>query len=120
MLSRLRGKNAEHRAKKFLQQKGITILVENFRFKRCEIDLIGHDKDFLIFFEVKFRSQDYFGACQEMLRPKQSQRIMLAAQQFLLKYPRWQAFDFRFDLITITPHLGIQWYQQALDGRNLG
>ncbi len=43
----------EEAAAVFLEKKGVRILERNFRCRQGEIDLIGRDGEYLVFFEVK-------------------------------------------------------------------
>ena len=45
----------EEAAAVFLEGKGVRILEKNFRCREGEIDLIGRDGEYLVFFEVKYR-----------------------------------------------------------------
>ena len=45
----------EEAAAVFLEKNGVRILERNFRCRQGEIDLIGRDGEYLVFFEVKYR-----------------------------------------------------------------
>ena len=52
-----KGRSGEELALLYLQNKGYALLEQNFRFQRCEIDLILRDGETLVFVEVKQRSR---------------------------------------------------------------
>ena len=54
------GNKGEELALKFLKKLKYTILQTNWRYKKDEIDIIGIDKDMLVFVEVKTRKSDIF------------------------------------------------------------
>jgi putative endonuclease len=113
MLSRLRGQYAEMRAKAFLHQQGVHIIGHNVRFKGGEIDLIGRLDEWLIFFEIKYRSNTLFGEPLETLKPKQIERIRHSAALYLLQHPEYQSLACRFDVVGILPKRPIEWIQGA-------
>lgn len=54
------GKEKEEQAAAYLAERGVQLLCKNFRCKCGEIDLIGQDKEYLVFFEVKYRRNGEF------------------------------------------------------------
>ena len=49
------GESYEEAAGVYLQKKGIRLAEKNFRCRQGEVDLIGWDGEYLVFFEVKYR-----------------------------------------------------------------
>jgi putative endonuclease len=109
MLSRLRGQWAEARAKSFLTQRGIILIDQNVRLKGSELDLIGREGEFIIFFEIKYRSSHTFGNALESLHPGQMNRIRQGAERYLMEHPEYQALACRFDVLALMPHRPIEW-----------
>ena len=56
------GIEAEKRAGNYFLEKGFTILCQNYRYQKAEVDLIVQKNDLLVAVEVKARSSTYFGA----------------------------------------------------------
>ena len=56
------GQEAEKRAALFYQKQGYTIVAQNFRYRKAEIDLIVRKDNLLVAVEVKARSSIAFGA----------------------------------------------------------
>ena len=94
-----KGKIAEDLAADFLEKNGCKIIQRNYRFGRAEIDLIFQEEDFLIFGEVKYRTNLDYGHSESFLSDDQENRIMDAADQYLNENP-WRG-RVRFDIISI-------------------
>lgn len=76
------------------------ILAWRYKIKSGEIDLICKKGKRLVFVEVKARSSDiddnFFG-------PNQKRRIQNTAIIFMQRYPKYQSYDYRFDLVVVRP-----------------
>ena len=55
---RQKGNTYEEQAEAYLKSTGYRILCRNFRSRTGEIDIIGRDGNYLVFVEVKYRSDD--------------------------------------------------------------
>lgn len=106
------GQQAETQACEYLKLQGLQLLERNFRCKYGEIDLIMQQNDIIVFVEVKYRQGQHFGGALLSLQRRQQQRIIRAAQFFLMRYPNHQA---RFDLVAIDGDQPIQWVANAFD-----
>ena len=73
MLSRIgKGKHFEQQALRYLKQRGLTLVQQNFLARCGEIDLIMTHNDSLCFIEVKYRqSNDFGGTAYSIPRSKQ-------------------------------------------------
>ncbi len=81
-----------------------------------EIDLIGTDKDTLIFFEVRYRNDKGYGNALESVTPTKQRRIYKTAQFFIMKHPQYQQFSYRFDIIGASTYNGdtlFNWQKNA-------
>lgn len=98
----LHGRSAERRAGNWLRRHGYRILATNFRIRGGELDLIAVKRDTLCFVEVKSRGDgSWFGAV-EAIHPSQLERIVYAAQAWLLHRPH--DGPCRFDIIALEPN----------------
>nr|BAL57726.1 hypothetical conserved protein [uncultured Acetothermia bacterium]BAL59054.1 hypothetical conserved protein [Candidatus Acetothermum autotrophicum] len=61
----MRGEQAERVARDFLRQHGYEIIAERYRWRGGEIDLVARDGNFLVFIEVRSRTQERFGLPEE-------------------------------------------------------
>ena len=65
----------EEAAAVFLEKNGVHILEKNFRCRQGEIDLIGRDGEYLVFFEVKYRKSADLGLPAEAVGAAKQRRI---------------------------------------------
>ncbi|WP_102400658.1 YraN family protein [Haloimpatiens massiliensis] len=94
------GKYGESIAEKHLESLGYTILDRNFSCKFGEIDLIGKDKNYIVFIEVKSRYSTLYGhPCEAVTKNKQL-KICKVAQLYILK-KKFFNNNFRFDVVEI-------------------
>ena len=66
------------------RELGHRIIQRNYRFKKSEIDIITSYDNFIFFVEVKFRTSINFGLPEEMVTTAQEERILLAAENYIL------------------------------------
>ena len=94
------GVSAETRAAAYLMAKGYRILAKRFRTPYGEIDLVARKRNLLVFVEVKARGS--LDEAAYAVTPRQ-QRIINAAQAWLMAHPEHAEFDMRFDAMLIAP-----------------
>jgi len=82
-----KGRSGEELAKKYLTEKGLMWIESNFLCDVGEIDLIMTDNDWLVFVEVKYKSDDMFGIPEEMISSWKVSQIRKVAQIYLMKKP---------------------------------
>lgn len=95
------GISAESRAAALLIAKGYRILARRFRTPYGEIDLVARRRNLLAFVEVKARAS--LDEAAYAVTPRQQQRIVNAAQAWLMAHPEHAEFDLRFDAVLIAP-----------------
>jgi putative endonuclease len=95
------GLSAKSRAGAYLMAKGFRILARRFRTPHGEIDLIVRRRALLAFVEVKARAT--LDEAAFAVKPRQQQRIINAAQAWLVDHPEHAGFELRFDAILIAP-----------------
>jgi putative endonuclease len=95
------GLSAETRAAAWLMAKGYRILAKRFRTPHGEIDLVVRKGNLLAFVEVKARAS--LDDAAWAVTPRQQQRIINAAQAWLMAHPEHAEFDMRFDAMLIAP-----------------
>ena len=93
------GNVAEDMATRFLQRRGLAILVRNYRTRLGEVDVIARDGEYLVFVEVRMRSPGTFGGALESITMRKQRRIIAAAKQYLMRLPRVPPC--RFDVISL-------------------
>lgn len=95
------GLAAESMAAALLIAKGYRILARRFRTPHGEIDLVARRRNLLAFIEVKARGS--LDDAAHAVTPHQQQRIIAAAQAWMMAHPEHDGFDMRFDVILIAP-----------------
>jgi len=95
--NRLLGERGERTAARFLRHQGLRVLLQGYRARSGEIDLIAREGDILVFVEVKARRQ---GVPAEAVTPEKQRRITLAALNFQRKYHLLEQRS-RFDIVAI-------------------
>ena len=104
-----RGREAETLAARYLEAYGQRVLERNFLVRGGEIDLICRDRQTLVFVEVRQRSRSDFGGAAASIGRSKRQRIVLAAQYYLLGKADC---DCRFDCILID-NGQLEWLKNA-------
>ena len=95
----LRGKWGEKTALEYISKKGYTVLATGFRSRFGEIDIIGKDREFLVFFEVKTRRSKVFAHAKEYVGRDKQRKMVSTAKYWLIKHPT--KLQPRFDVIEI-------------------
>lgn len=96
------GNEGEELAAQFLQRKGYEIIARNFRHKRSEIDLIVSKDNWLVFVEVKTRSNIAFGFPEQFVDRRKVNKILEGALYYM-ELVDWQG-NVRYDIVSV--HLG--------------
>jgi putative endonuclease len=95
------GISAESRAAALLMAKGYRILARRFRTPHGEIDIVARRLSLIAFVEVKARAS--LDDAAYAVTPRQQQRIIDAAQGWLMAHPEHAEFELRFDVILVAP-----------------
>jgi putative endonuclease len=93
------GKTGEELACELLANKGYTILYQNFRCSRKEVDIIAKQENCVVFVEVKLRKSKQFGFPEQTVTPTKQKNIRLVAEHYLHTH-EWKG-NIRFDIIAI-------------------
>lgn len=108
------GKKGEALAVELLQQKGYTILVQNYCFQKAEIDIIAQYQDLLVVVEVKTRSSVDYGDPQDFVNPKKIKLLVKAIDAFVTE--KDLDSEIRFDIIAVTKeadHFSVEHIEDA-------
>lgn len=93
------GDKGEQIAVDYLLKNGYSIIARNFRSGKSEIDIIGTKNNFIVFFEVKTRSEFQKNNPGELLSNAQQNRIVNAAHEYIVS--KDIDLEARFDLIIV-------------------
>ena len=97
------GRRGEDYAHRFLETRGFRIVSRNYRSPAGgnEIDLIGWEKEHLVFIEVKTRSSDEVSAPDRAVTPEKQRRLIQAARDYAHRANvEWGMV--RFDVVAVT------------------
>ena len=97
-----RGNSAEIAAEKYLINLGLHSIKRNYRCKAGEIDLLMKDAETLVFIEVRYRSNPFFGSPAESITSQKIRRIRKTAEHFLQTNNHYAHYYKRFDVIAIS------------------
>ena len=113
------GQEAEDRALRHLQARGLQLLARNYRVaagphaRGGEIDLILKDRDgTLVFVEVRSRSNARHGGAAASVGPHKQRRLIYAAQRYLQRFSTCPPC--RFDVVALDGD-HIEWLRAAFD-----
>lgn len=94
------GKLGEKEARKFLKKQGYRIRETGFRCHHGEIDIIAQKKDWLVFVEVRTKSNLDFGTPEESITQAKKERLIASALTYTSTHenlpPLW-----RIDVVAI-------------------
>jgi putative endonuclease len=100
-----RGRLAEGIATAYLELTGWEIAERNLRSGGGEIDIVAIRGDWLVFFEVRFRSDVGRGTPVETVTGRKSRALARAARAYFARSPRKRPC-WRFDVIAVTLRSG--------------
>ena len=98
----LTGPWGEALAADYLRKKHYTIVASRFRSRFGEIDLIARKDGYLIFVEVKYRSNRGYGSPCEAVDHRKQKRISNAAAFYLRRYGYPMDQPCRFDVAQVS------------------
>lgn len=106
------GVKYERQALAFLQQQGLQLICHNFNCRFGEIDLVMQDAETLVFVEVRYRSNPYYGGASASVDIKKQKKLIKTAQHYLAQLDSEPYC--RFDVVTIDEQTRQpQWFQNA-------
>jgi putative endonuclease len=93
------GKTGEQAAVEHLKKSGYRILKRNWRSGRTEIDIIAETREYIVFAEVKTRSEDFKEDPKNAVNIEKQRSIIFAADNYI----KWNYIDkeSRFDVIIV-------------------
>ena len=112
MNTREKGTEYEKIAAKFLQNHGVIISEYNYRNRQGEIDIIGKDGEYSVFFEIKYRKNDASGQPAEAVDYRKQRKICKVADYYRMMHQIGEFSPVRYDVVAICG-TEITWYQNA-------
>lgn len=107
----------ENLACSYLKKAGLRLLLQNYRCKIGEIDLIMQDNQSLVFVEVRYRSRINYGSSLESVDAKKQRKLIKAAEYYLLTHKNLLQY-IRFDIVAIDKianNYQIHWLKNAIE-----
>ena len=95
------GTEKEKLAGAYLEKNGYEIIEYNFRCKQGEIDIVAKDGEYLVFCEIKYRSNTKNGTPFEAVDYKK-QRVISRCALFYIAKHRINDVPCRFDVVSVT------------------
>lgn len=86
-------------AARFLREKGYTILSSNYHSRFGEIDIIATDGPYIVFAEVKARSEQSMILPREAVTQDKQKKILRTAALYIRAYP--SNLQPRFDIVEV-------------------
>lgn len=117
------GQETEHQALNFLKQQGLKLIDTNYHCRQGEIDLIMQDQQTLVFIEVRYRKNHYYGSSAESVTRSKQQKIIHTAEHYLLHKVKTTTPACRFDVVAIYPSenaqnsLQFDWIKHAFQSK---
>lgn len=94
------GKKGEELAFAYLQKLGYKVLIQNYRVRFGEIDIIARDSGVLAFIEVKTRIGSSFEWPLESVTPRKQRQLSKVALEFIGRFG-FHDKPARFDVIAV-------------------
>jgi len=94
------GKLGEKLAKKFLKKRGYHIRETNFRCRRGEIDIVARKKNYLVFVEVRTKSNLDFGTPEESITQSKKEKLITSALTYINTHKNLPSL-WRIDVVAI-------------------
>ena len=109
------GLAAENAAALFLQQQGLSLIVQNYSCRYGEIDLIMREGKTLVFIEVRLRSNQAFTSAADSIDRRKQQKLIRAAQFYLQNQDLNCPCRFDAILFDNTLYQSPNWIRNAID-----
>lgn len=114
MNTRATGAQKEEQVCAYLLSQGVNIVARNFRNRQGEIDIVGYDGNYLVFFEVKYRSGKNSGSAAEAVGISKQKRICRVADYYRYLHHCAEDTPIRFDVVAVDGD-SLQWIKNAFD-----
>ncbi len=90
----------EKLAVNFLKRRGYSIRETNFRCKQGEIDIVSEKNDFLVFVEVRTKTNNDFGSPEESITHAKKEKVIASALAYISTH-RNSSTLWRIDFVAV-------------------
>jgi len=94
------GKLGEEAARKFLKKRGYRIRETGFRCRHGEIDIVAQKKDYLVFVEVRTKTNLEFGTPEESITQAKKEKLITSALTYTTTHQNLPSL-WRIDVVAI-------------------
>ena len=108
------GAQEEAKVCAYLLSENVRIVERNFRCRQGEVDIIGYDGAYLVFFEVKYRRTASKGWAAQAVGYAKQQRICRVADFYRYLHGCPEDTPIRFDVVAIDGEER-KWIKNAFD-----
>jgi len=112
----LPGSRWELKAERYLHEQGLTTVSRNFRCRLGEIDLIMEDGNCLVFAEIRYRRNSFYGTGAESVTRAKQNRLIRSAKKYLQLRKHRARQTCRFDVLSLGQkdgQLTVEWIKNA-------
>lgn len=109
---RATGDAAEQAARQLLEGEGLRLLAQNVNYRFGELDLVMREGEWIVFVEVRYRTDDRYGGGLASVDRRKCRRVALAARAWLARHPELANNPCRFDIVAASP-AGLDWHRAA-------
>lgn len=108
------GDDVELECTRFLSYNNIHDIERNYRCRYGEIDIIGRDGDYLVFFEVKYRKRDTSGSAECAVGYSKQLQICKVSDYYRYENNISEDSPIRYDVLAVNDNK-IMWYKNAFE-----
>lgn len=112
MNTRAAGAQKEEQVCAYLLSQGVRLVERNFRNRQGEIDIVGYDGPYLVFFEVKYRSGKSKGTAAEAVGSAKQKKICRVADYYRYLHQCAEDTPIRFDVVAVDGE-DMKWIRDA-------
>jgi putative endonuclease len=113
------GRKAEDIAATFLSAQGLELLLRNFRYRYCELDVVAKEREVLVIAEVRTRADDSYGGAAASITHIKRGRVVRATMELLQQHKEWTHLPVRFDVVVVSDIEAdapkVEWIKHAFD-----
>ena len=114
MNNRRVGAQKEEEVCAHLLSEGVRILERNFRCRQGEIDVVGYDREYLVFFEIKYRRTPDKGNAAQAVGTAKQRKICRVADYYRFLHCCAEDTPVRFDVIAVDGEQ-LSWIKNAFE-----
>ena len=103
------GQRAEDTVADYLLRRKFQIITQNWRTRRCEIDIIAYRHKVMYFVEVKYRKSATHGSGDEYITPTKLRQMQHAAQLWIARHD-WRG-EYTLCVASMIGTGDVSWYE---------